>query len=70
MDYKTIMNDVWKEVQGIMPEHIQRLSWSKEQVAQYQTKALRELLKVAKENTKYYSEVLSDVDVDNFNISS
>ncbi len=68
MDYKDIMNNVWSDVQDLMPEHVERLSWSREQVSDYQTKKLRALLKVAKENTKYYGEILSDVNVDTFEL--
>jgi len=70
MNYKEIMSIVWADVQGLMPEHVSRLSWSCEQVTQYQTKALRELLKTAKENTKYYGDLLAAIDVDNFNLEN
>ena len=68
MDYKQIMKGVWADVQKLIPEHIERLAWSREQVRDYQTKALRELLTAAKENTKYYGEVLKSVDIENFNL--
>ena len=68
MDFNCIMEKVWEEVQDLMPEHVERLSWTKDQVREHQTKKLRELLKTAKDKTKYYGEILSDVDVDNFNL--
>lgn len=68
MGYKEIMNQVWGAVQELMPEHVQRLSWTHEQVREHQTKRLRELLRVAKEKTKYYGEILGDIDVDTFEI--
>jgi len=68
MDYKKIMESVWADVQKLMPEHLQRLSWTPEQLRDYQTKALRELLTFAKENTPFSQEVLSSVDTANFNI--
>ena len=66
MEFNDIMKNIWSDVQGLIPEHVQRLSWSKEQVRAHQTIKLRELLKVAKEKTKYYGQILADVDVDNF----
>ncbi len=68
MDYHQIMNKVWAEVQGLMPEHVERLSWSREQVVEHQTKKLRKLLALAKEKSRYYGEVLADVDVTGFNL--
>ncbi|NIP27286.1 MAG: phenylacetate--CoA ligase [Phycisphaerae bacterium] len=50
-----------------MLEHVERLSWSREQVLEHQTKQLRKLLALAKERSKYYGEVLADVDVSSFN---
>jgi hypothetical protein len=32
MDYKEIMENVWSDVQKLMPEHLSRLSWSGEQL--------------------------------------
>ena len=61
------MNKVWAEVQALMPEHVERLSWTREQVVEHQTKQLRKLLAIAKEKSKYYGEVLADVDVTSFN---
>ena len=64
MEFNDIMKNIWRDVQAQMPEHVKRLSWSKEQVREHQTKKLRELLRVAKEKAKYYGEILSDVDVE------
>ncbi len=68
MDYKKIMESVWADVQKLMLGHLERLSWTPEQLLQYQTKALRELLKNAKENTVFYKEALSSIDIDSFNL--
>lgn len=62
------MKGVWADVQKLMPEHIERLSWTSEQLRQHQTTALRNLLTAAKENTVYYKEVLEFVDIDNFTL--
>ena len=67
MQFNDIMKKVWSDVQELIPGHVERLSWSQAQVREHQTKKLRALLKTAKEKTKYYAEVLADVDVDNFN---
>lgn len=68
LDYKEIMENVWNDVQKLMPEHLARLSWSGEQLREYQTKALRDLLRAAKENTVFYKDALSTVDIDNFTL--
>lgn len=68
MDYKEIMENVWSDVQKLIPEHLARLSWSGEQLREYQTKALRDLLRAAKENTVFYKDALSSVDIDNFTL--
>ncbi len=68
MDYKKIMESVWADIQKLMPEHLERLSWTPEQLREYQTKALRGILTFAKENTPFYQEVLSSVDTGNFKI--
>ncbi len=62
MDYKKIMESLWADIQKLMPEHLQRLSWIPEQLREYQTKALRDLLRNAKENTVFYKDVLSSID--------
>lgn len=66
MNFDDIMKNVWADVRALMPEHVERLSWSREQVRGHQTKQLRKLLRVAKDKTKYYGEILADIDVDNF----
>lgn len=68
MGYKEVMSSVWTDVQKLMPEHLNRLSWSSEQLREYQTKELRKLLKNAKENTIFYKDVLSSVDIDSFTL--
>jgi len=68
MGYTEIMARVWKDVQALMPEHIARLSWSHDQVVAFQTRRLRELLKVAKEKTKYYGEALAEIEPETFEL--
>ncbi|MGB2693186.1 MAG: hypothetical protein WBC96_11885 [Thermodesulfobacteriota bacterium] len=68
MSYEEIMKGVWADVQKLMPEHIERLSWPSEQLRQYQTAALRKLLRAAKENTAFYKDILGEVDIDNFTL--
>ncbi|MGB2691238.1 MAG: hypothetical protein WBC96_01960 [Thermodesulfobacteriota bacterium] len=62
------MKSVWADVQKLMPEHVARLSWTSEQLRDYQTTALRKLLRAAKENTVYYREVLDSVDIESFTL--
>lgn len=52
----------------MLPGHIERLSWTRENVRDHQTDSLRRLLRAAKDNTKFYGDVLAGVDVDNFRL--
>jgi len=53
MDYNKILEYMWTDVQELMPGHLEHLAWTREQLRDYQTKALRDLLKSAKENTVF-----------------
>lgn len=68
MNYKQIMKGVWADVQRMMPEHMSRLSWTSEELRQFQTTALRNLLREAKRSTKFYCEVLGSVDIESFTL--
>jgi len=68
MNYKEIMKGVWADVQEMMPGHLNRLSWTPEQLRQFQTTALRNLLREAKEKTVFYGEALRSVDVETFTL--
>jgi len=51
-----------------MPGHIQRLSWTKKELREHQTTALREILTLAKERTVFYGDALKSVDTQTFNL--
>jgi len=57
-----------KEVHKSLPEHIGRLGWTKEELRQFQTERLREILRIAKEKSPYYRSVLKDTDPADFGI--
>jgi len=68
MNYHEIMKGVWEDVQTIMPGHVERLSWTPDQLREYQTSTLRKLLLHSRNNTKYYGEVLKNVDLESFTL--
>jgi len=68
MNYKDIMKGVWADVQDLMPGHIVRLSWTRERLRQFQTEALRNLLREARRSTNFYGEALGSVDIDSFTL--
>ncbi|MFP4002714.1 MAG: phenylacetate--CoA ligase family protein [Alphaproteobacteria bacterium] len=47
-----------------LPHYLRRLTWSREQVLAEQTRALREMLRHAKENSPWYARRLKGIDVD------
>lgn len=49
-----------------LPEHVERLSWSRERIDQERQKGLRETLAFAAENSAWHRERLSGVDIENF----
>lgn len=48
----------------MLPQHLKRLVWTKEQLKSFQTTRLREILHIAKENTSWYRETLKNFDPD------
>jgi phenylacetate-coenzyme A ligase PaaK-like adenylate-forming protein len=68
MNYKEIMKGVWADVQKLMPGHLERLTWTTEQLRQFQTTALRNLLREAKEKTVFYGEALGSVNIETFTL--
>lgn len=68
LGYKDVMSSIWADVEKLMPEHVERLSWTSEKLRQYQTEALRNLLTEAKEKTRFYGELLGTVDIGNFTL--
>ena len=47
----------------LMPQYLQHLSWSREQIEQEQTAGLRRIVGVAREKSAWHRERLADVDV-------
>jgi len=68
MDYKQITEKIWGDVEKAMPDHLRRLSWSKDKLRNHQTNGLRAILNLAKEQTVFYGEVLKSVNTYTFNL--
>ena len=56
------------EVAARLPDHLKRLSWTAEQLAEERQTKLRETLAYAKERAPWYRERLAGVDVDTFTV--
>ena len=66
--YEEIIESIWADVQQSMPGHIKRLYWTKEELAEHQTEALRDILTLAKEKTAFYGDLLKSVNTEAFNL--
>jgi len=68
LKYHELMKAVWADVQDLIPGHIERLSWTRERLRQFQTEALRNLLREARISTNFYGEALGSVDIDSASV--
>ena len=57
-----------RKVHELIPHHIQRLSWSKEKLLQFQSGKLRDLLQAANSKSPYYREILNEIDLNSFKL--
>lgn len=69
MDFNRLRETFIQAVREQMPIQLDRLNWSKDQLEKNQLQSLRHILKHAKQHTKYYKKILSDIDPDNFQIA-
>ncbi len=61
MEYQVLRNKLLDDIRSTMPEHLQRLSWSRDQVLAFQRSQLLHLLKHAKCNSPWHRERLAHV---------
>ena len=57
-----------RRVHDLIPHHIQRLSWSRDELLQFQTAKLREILNAANDKSDFYRKILSGFDLNSFEI--
>ncbi len=69
MDYRTIHQNVSKSVRDIMPSHLVRLNWSRDQIDAFQLKHLRLLLQHVTKHSPYYQRLLSPYDITSLTVS-
>jgi len=62
LNYHELMKNVWADVQDLIPGHIERLSWTRERLRQFQTEALRNLLREARRSTDFCGQALGSAD--------
>ncbi len=68
MNFHEIRNKLMNEVHRLLPRHLERLLWTKEQLRNFQTSTLRGVLSVAKQNTAWYKEALKNINPDEFEL--
>jgi len=68
MNFEETRSRLIKRVHEIIPQHIQRLSWSKEELLKFQTKRLRDILVTAYSSSPYYREILKGIDLQSFEL--
>jgi phenylacetate-CoA ligase len=56
------------ELRAALPEHLERLTWSADQLARHQRDRLRALLRVATDQSPFHAERLRDIDPDRFEL--
>jgi phenylacetate-CoA ligase len=64
MNYKSIHKKLSQQTRHIMPEHLERLAWSREKIDAFQTQQLRTLLKHVSIHSPYYQKLLKPYDID------
>lgn len=64
--YETIRSRHFAEMQRQLPEHIHRLSWSREQITSARDDALRALLRAALDRSPWHRDRLAGVDPETF----
>jgi phenylacetate-CoA ligase len=68
MNFDETRKKLINEVHQLLPQHLERLVWTKEQLRNFQTIKLREILNIAKQNTFWYKETLENFDPDEFKL--
>jgi phenylacetate-coenzyme A ligase PaaK-like adenylate-forming protein len=68
MNFEDPRKKLINEVHQLLPEHLERLVWTKEQLRNFQTIRLREILSIAKQNTGWYKEALRNINPNGFTL--
>lgn len=68
MNYEKTRAKLIERVHNSIPSHIQRLSWSKQELLEFQTTRLRNILETAKNGSPYYREILKGFDLNSFGL--
>src|SRR5438128_2306402 len=62
-EYAELRRRHWADTQQRIPAHLERLSWSADLIAAYQTRQLRELIDYAVQKSPWHRERLGRVDL-------
>jgi phenylacetate-CoA ligase len=68
MNFDQTREKLINEVHQLLPQHLERLVWTKEQLRSFQTIRMREILNIAKHNTSWYKETLNNFDPSEFEL--
>ena len=60
-DYETLRQRHASQYQALLPEHIERITWSSEQLRDERQRRLRALIRVAKERSPWHRERLAHI---------
>lgn len=63
-DYETLRQRHAKQYQALLPEHIERITWSSERLRDARQQHLRALIRVARERSSWHRERLTHIDPD------
>ena len=63
-DYETLRQRQAEQYQALLPEHIERTTWSSERLRDERQRRLRALIRVARERSPWYRERLAHIDPD------
>lgn len=58
-----------KRVHESIPGHIERLSWTRKKLAEFQTARLRDILETSYQKSPYYREILKGIDISSFTLN-
>jgi len=68
MNFEETRARLINKVHKTLPEHIKRLSWSRDQLLLFQTERLKDILETAKNKSTYYKDILRGFDLNNFTL--
>ena len=69
MNFEKARDQLIKKVHNSIPTHIDRISWSKKELLEFQTTRLRNILEIANNKSPYYRKFLEGIDINSFELN-